>query len=749
MSDPYQALPEDAPEAGDEQGPSPDTETADDAGHQGLRPLVGGTIPREIPVRLGRYLIDNVIGRGAMGVVYRARQEGLNRTVALKVLLEGEHASEARRKRFEREARAIAKLHHPNIVTVHEVGEYQGQPFFSMDLIEGMALDQFAKKVGLTSSTIIADLCATIADAVAYAHDQGILHRDLKPSNILVNNAGQPIITDFGLAKDMDSESMLSVAGDIMGTPAFMSPEQAGGRVEDTDARSDVYALGAILYSLLTRKPPFEGKTVVETLTKVLHEEPASFRITNPHVEGELGAICMKAMEKEPARRYPSAEAFADDLRNFINGYPVTARPRTWRRSLQLFTRRRRKEIRWAAAAAALLLVVGVAAPLFFSRAYLDVARTHLGSPDPAVRADAVATLGREIIQPEELDQARRGEAARLIMTAAGDEDPAVRAALLAFLAEQAGAGPMAGAIDDQAAAWLIAEANQKQDPRRRDLALETMGRVSNQAFRKYLVQRLNEPNPAVRIKVVRSLGGQHTIHAVAPLINLMNSDPLCRAEAQAALDRIYAEGSFSPFTGTDRAVKHAMQGLTQAMAQHDAQLEAVLRDIDGGEAGRPEAEPEGPLSEFERALRSGDPAERMRAVYELGMAGDPAAVPTLLEALRDDDPRVGAAAALALTRAGGPGVIDELQRRILSEETATARGNAALAMGFTGSRTAVDPLLVALAQERDLGARRMIVQALGELGEAHAVPGLRRAAEQESRLAPDVERALLRIGSE
>jgi HEAT repeat protein len=385
-----------------------------------------------------------------------------------------------------------------------------------------------------------------------------------------------------------------------------------------------------------------------------------------------------------------------------------------------------------------------VLAPLFFSQAYLDVARGHLAADDPAVRADAVTTLGREIVEPRALDEDQAGAALEVLLTAARDTDPGVRRALLAFLATQAGPERLNKAVNDEMAAWMIKEAGQNEDPTRRDLALEAMGQVSRSAFRNYLASRLDEPNPAVRLKLVRAMGGQHTIHAVAPLINLMNSDPLCRAEAEAALDRIYAEGSFAVFKGTDAAVKGALQGLTRAMAQHDAQLEAVMGEIHGRPAGE---EPPGPLSAFERALQSPQAAERMRAVYELGRSGDAAARPLLVAALADSDERVGAAAALAVARLGGPGLVEELQQRVLIEASPSARGNVALALGFTGQRAAVDPLLVALAQERDYEARRSIVRALGELGEGHAAPGLRRAAAEDARLAGEVERALQRIG--
>ena len=208
---------------------------ANDAGAQParLKPRVmvaDGDIPREIPVRLGRYIIDGLIGRGGMGVVYKARQDGLSRVVALKLLLHGEHATAEGKRRFEREAKSIARLRHPNIVSVHEVGDYNGQPFFTMDYIDGLPLSKFVKRVPIESQEEMAELCVKIADAIHYAHEQGVIHRDLKPDNILMTASSEPVITDFGLAKDTESMTMLSMSGEVMGTPAFMSPEQARGK---------------------------------------------------------------------------------------------------------------------------------------------------------------------------------------------------------------------------------------------------------------------------------------------------------------------------------------------------------------------------------------------------------------------------------------------------------------------------------------------------------------------------------------
>ena len=714
-------------------------------GRSGRKPALKvntGGVPRELPVRLGKYLIDALIGQGAMGVVYRARQEGLDRVVALKILPHGAHASEASRHRFEREAQAIAKLRHPNIVSIHEVGEYDGQPFFTMDYIDGTPLDVFLKTTGITSTVVIAELCATICDAVQYAHDQGIVHRDLKPGNILVDRTGRPIVTDFGLAKDLDADSLLSMPGDIVGTPAFMSPEQAEGRVEGTGFASDVYSLGAILYTMLTRKPPFEGKTLVETLGQVINREPKPLTHANPAIEGELGAICLKAMEKDPYLRYETAQAMANDLRAFINGFPVSARPWTWRRGVAKFCGRHRGELTGLGVAAVLLALVGYLATQVFSQTYLDIARAHLNSGDATVRAEAVGTLAREIRQPDQLHPDRLEEAARLLLGAADDDETGVQAALLAAL--DAGSPPDAlqREMTQEQAAWVMALADRDDDPQLRNLAIAVMARFRRGDFAEYLLARLDEPNPAVRLRVVRSLGHQATRRALGPLLNMRVYDPICRAEAEIALERFYQEGRIALFEGQDSVVKDTLRTLGDAMAQYNQQLEAMSAAAD------PQSPPpgmEGPLAAYAQALSSGSPMEQQQAIYELGQTGDPRAAELLLDALHDR--QFGDQAAYALSRVHAGRFTRQLVEK-LKDPAPHTRAHAALALGLSRQTSAVDEIVVALQVEGDLSAGSTMIQALAELGSPDAIPALRQVAERDQRLKPDVDASLQRLGA-
>jgi WD40 repeat protein/tRNA A-37 threonylcarbamoyl transferase component Bud32 len=276
--------------------------------------------------RLGDYELIRLLGQGAMGTVYEALQISLNRRVALKTIRAGLFASEAERHRFQNEAEAVAVLDHPGIVPVYGVGESEGWQYFSMKLIQGESL-AWRLEAFRDDPRAGALLLIEAARAIQHAHQRGILHRDLKPANILLDENGQPHVTDFGLAKRFQDDSSLTQSGVIMGTPSYMAPEQASGHRGDVTTATDVYGLGAVLYALLTGRPPFLGETVLETIDQVRQRRPDPPSHVNPRVGRDLETICLKCLEKDPKRRYASAEALASDLRHWVNGEPIAARP--------------------------------------------------------------------------------------------------------------------------------------------------------------------------------------------------------------------------------------------------------------------------------------------------------------------------------------------------------------------------------------------------------------------------------------
>src|SRR5437016_2254129 len=279
----------------------------------------------ELLGELGDYELLEEIGRGGQGVVFRARQKNLNRIVALKVISLGQWANKAHLKRFRLEAEAAARLEHPGIVQIHEVGEGDGSCYFSMKFIEGGQLDEVVKQSPM-SVRRAAELIAKVARTVSYAHEHGILHRDIKPGNILLDAKGEPHLTDFGLARLVESESSVTQTLDVLGTPSYMAPEQAVGNNAAVRSAAEVYGLGAVLYQLLTGQPPFAGGTTYETIKLLEDTEPRPPQLLNPKVDRDLSTICLKCLEKDPKGRYSSALALAEDLEHWLKHEPILAR---------------------------------------------------------------------------------------------------------------------------------------------------------------------------------------------------------------------------------------------------------------------------------------------------------------------------------------------------------------------------------------------------------------------------------------
>jgi len=301
---------------------------SDNFARNDVAPTSATKVPRraiKVLGELGDYELLEEVGRGGQGVVFRARQRSLNRIVALKVIGLGQWATKAHLKRFRLEAEAAASLDHPCIVPIYEVGERDGQCYFSMKLIEGGQLDEVVKDAPMSIRQAV-ELIAKVARTVHYAHEHGILHRDIKPGNILLNAKGEPQLTDFGLARLVESESTVTRTVEVLGTPSYMAPEHAAANNTKPTNATDVYGLGAVLYQLLTGHPPFAGGTTYETIKLLLETEPRAPRLWNPKVDRDLSTICLKCLEKDPRRRYSSALLLAEDLERWLRHEPILAR---------------------------------------------------------------------------------------------------------------------------------------------------------------------------------------------------------------------------------------------------------------------------------------------------------------------------------------------------------------------------------------------------------------------------------------
>lgn len=282
-------------------------------------------ITQELPCAFGEYELVKELGRGGMGVVYKARQASLDRTVALKMILRGSLASTDDLTRFRAEAEAAGRINHPAIVPVYEVGQHDGHAYFSMQWIDGETLSDRLFE-GPMPPREAAELLAVVSRAIHAAHEQGILHRDLKPSNILIDNDGEPHVTDFGLAKRVTGDEPLTRSGAILGTPSYLAPEQAAGERGQLGPATDVYSLGAVLYQMLTGRPPLQAATPLDTVMLVLQQDPVPPRLLNPQADRDLGFIAMRCLQKPVELRYASAATLADDLEAYLAGEPISAR---------------------------------------------------------------------------------------------------------------------------------------------------------------------------------------------------------------------------------------------------------------------------------------------------------------------------------------------------------------------------------------------------------------------------------------
>ncbi|MGE0706611.1 MAG: WD40 repeat domain-containing serine/threonine protein kinase [Planctomycetota bacterium] len=437
--------------------------------------------------RLARYVLLQELGRGGMGVVHRAYDPQLRREVAIKQLIPrpGEDAAviEARVRRFELEGRAGARLRHPHIVAVHEIGVHQGRPYLVMDMVRGQSLDELLEREEVPQRRV-AELLRDVADALGHAHAQGIVHRDVKPQNVLVDAQGRALLTDFGLARDLELGSGLSQTGQVLGTPLFLSPEQAAGKPQLTSPRSDVFALGGVLYYALTGEPPFLADTLLTLVKMISDDDPQPPRELSPQVSRDLETIVLKCLEKEPERRYADGAAVARELERYLSGEAIEARPQGGAERLARWTRRN-PALALTSAAAALTLLVGGLYSLVRIRAERDEARRFATAAEEERRATEAARERAEAARVAvELERERAEAAARVAqaMTRRAEEERAATARQLAGSLAQKGWRLLEQAFFQDAAATFAASLRLVDNPDARSGLAQALERQRNAA---------------------------------------------------------------------------------------------------------------------------------------------------------------------------------------------------------------------------------------------------------------------------
>lgn len=635
--------------------------------------------PKEIPVRLGKYLIDGEIARGGMGVVYKGRQEGLERVVAIKMLLGGFASDPQAVQRFHRESRAAAKLRHPNLVAIHEVGDFNGQPFFTMDYIEGKSLDGLLREAPIPPRRG-AEILLDAARGVHHAHEEGVIHRDIKPGNILLDREGKALVTDFGLAKDLDSKSMLSMTGDVFGTPAFMSPEQAEGRVREVDRQTDVYALGAVLYRILTGRAPFEGPTLAATIYKVVHEYTTEPARLDPRIPVDLSAVCMKALEKDKKARYATAEDFARDLERWLAGEAVTARPLGTAQRLGREARRQKKVLLAAGSVAALALVAIVILVFALGKNELDLIEENLSRPE--LRKTALESLVSGL---DRFKDRKRAVALAQAAVASGKDEASREAAY---------ARP-SPALADAYLSHLPIEAPERLRVRLIQVLAQLKHRQAVPGMLD-IVARARGPVRIAALKFFQAVPDARAYHAIGSLV----TDRECGSEAQIAMRRQYVDNVVSFFNPSAARAGGALAELGSALDQYNRQMEEAL------------GEKRGSKDPTQAALRSRSRDERMKAAYELGLSKDPKAREALVGALEDEDDGVARMAASSLAALGAAPHKEKLLAQLGSPRPGLRR-NAAWLLGQLGDTSARPAIEAAYKSESDAEAKYAMEDAL------------------------------------
>jgi len=714
----------------------------------------------------GKFEVIKEIARGGMGIVYKVHDPDLRRDLALKVLLQGEGADENAIKRFMREARAAGNINHPNIIPVHEMGQIEGQYFFTMDFIEGRSLQEFMEGRGvrkLTQHEFIAkirDVCL----ALQVAHDKGIVHRDLKPANIMIRDKDHEVVLmDFGLAKECSNMSIVSMTGVVLGSPAYMSPEQAKGNVHGIDHRSDIYSLGILLYEGLTGTQPFSGETIFDTLTKVVHQDPVPPRNISSGIPVDLQNIILKCMEKEPAKRYGSALELAEDLNAYLSGEKVSARSIMF--IVRLWRRIRRKPVVIAGVVAIPLVIVAIVAAWFlFTRpSYVELAAQAMKSADSDRRMTALKELSALLSEQKIKNNEEKGRAFQLIrdrLTQSEKPDIVGRAAksaaqfldekALPSLVQLAGNNATPEAVRIAALESIAVIAEKKSAPGVnvplilaslsvaetlpvpiRLKAAEGLKKVW--AFDQIptvidLAKNVQAPSE-LRVAALRALSGRIPFESprTGDIIQLYaDDDRKVAAAAAECLKSSRTADSLFDFYGIKGVVAKAVTKAGEVVKLNADHQKELMEIMDYGV--KAEKKEITPLEAMLAKLNGNEPDGRLAAAYDLGQLGDGKAVPELVKHLTDSDSRIRGVAARAIVQLASVARPDMIEiRKLLGNEDILIREQAAFLAGEFKDSGSLPVLMKAAEQEQSRRVAINMANAFKLIGDHSCLPTLSR----------------------